>query len=143
MITTTHVSILVLVICPQDQHEEEQDASDNRELQHSRHHPATAAAAQHRGNFVPVDQSGHMYFIKLSILNSEVTQTIISPISLICELLKLRKRKRGICVTSVKSVTCSWPPLEDSSSSNRGKDLEIPAVQTEQPASELFLQRSL
>lgn len=42
----TYVSIVVLFICPQDQQDKEQDAANNRQLQHGRHHPATAAAAQ-------------------------------------------------------------------------------------------------
>lgn len=44
----THITVVVLFICPQDQSDKEQDAADNRELQHSSHHPATAAATAKR-----------------------------------------------------------------------------------------------
>lgn len=43
----THVSVVVLLIRPQDQHDKKEEAAHDRQLQHSRHHP-TAAAAAHR-----------------------------------------------------------------------------------------------
>lgn len=43
----THISIVVLLVRPQDQHDKKEETTHNRQLQHSRHHP-TAAAAAHR-----------------------------------------------------------------------------------------------
>lgn len=45
----THITIVILFICPQDESDKEQDAADNRELQHSGHHADTAVAAHERG----------------------------------------------------------------------------------------------
>lgn len=44
----THITVVILFICPQDKSDKEQDAADNRELQHSGHHADTAVSA-HEG----------------------------------------------------------------------------------------------
>ncbi len=44
----THVTVVVLLIRPQDQSDKEQDAANHGELQHGGHHPDTTAAAHKR-----------------------------------------------------------------------------------------------
>lgn len=47
----THITVVILFICPQDKSDKEQDAADNRELQHSGHHADTAVSARGEKTF--------------------------------------------------------------------------------------------